>query len=186
MEVLRCIFRCSFQRIMMSKNRSFGSSYNVTMRKKHILTYVLFIALCLGIGGLSALLTRQGMQEYQSLVQPPLSPPMWLFPVVWGILYTLMGIGAARVYFEHPIGVKKVHSTFFVQLILNFLWSILFFGFRLRLAAFIDLIVLIIAVIVMTVQFYRLQKGAGWLQIPYIVWLLFATYLNMASYILNG
>lgn len=168
------------------RNKTRVSAYDRTMKKKRLWTNVLFVALCLVTGGVSALLTRQGMQDYQTLIQPPLSPPMWLFPVVWGALYVLMGVGAAMVYLVHPIGIKKAHRAFFVQLVLNFFWSILFFGLGLRLASFVDLIVLLISVIVMTVRFYRVRKIAGALQIPYIVWLIFAAYLNIASYVLNG
>lgn len=156
------------------------------MKKKTIITYILFVALCLAVGGLASLLTNDQMEAFDALTQPRLSPPSAVFPIVWGILYTLMGVSAAGVCLAAPIGVKREHIAFFVQLALNFIWTILFFGFGLRLFAFIELLVLIVAVLVMMIQFVKKERWAGAIQVPYLLWLCFAAYLNLAIYLLNG
>lgn len=156
------------------------------MKKKSILTYILFVVLCLGVGGLATLLTNNQMEAFDALKQPRLSPPSAVFPIVWSILYTLMGISAAAVYLKKPIGVKREHVAFFIQLVLNFLWTILFFGFGLFLIAFFELLALIAAVLIMTVQFAKKERWAGAVQVPYLLWLCFAAYLNLSIYLLNG
>lgn len=143
--------------------------------------YLTSILLTFLVGGVSGLISRGAMQEYAGLVKPMLSPPAWIFPVVWTILYILMGIGVARVY----IKTEEVPTIYIAQLFFNFMWSIIFFNFGAYLFAFIWLIALIILVIIMTVRFYRVDKLAGLIQIPYILWLLFAGYLNFMVYMLN-
>jgi tryptophan-rich sensory protein len=149
-------------------------------------TYLISIGIALAAGVLSALVSMGKMEEYAALRQPPLSPPGWLFPVVWTILFVLMGISAARVYLNSPEKWPDALTTYAVQLVLNVLWTPLFFALNLRLAAFVLLVILLIAVIIMTVQFYKIDKKAAYLQIPYILWLVFAGYLNLAVYLLNG
>ena len=152
-------------------------------------------ALPLAVGGLAAWLTMGSMSQYAALVQPPLAPPSWLFPVVWTILFVLMGISAARIYIigkqdrsggtvrcgdNSDIGGQAACAlrVYLVQLIFNMLWTPLFFTLNLRLA--------LITVIVMTCRFFKLDKVSGILMLPYIAWLLFAGYLNLGTYILNG
>lgn len=139
----------------------------------------------LALGGIAALITNNGMENYNNVVKPALSPPNWLFPVVWTILYTLMGISTYLIYEkDHNIN-KKAFIIYAVQLALNFIWPVFFFGFDAYFFSFIILLTLIIFVISMIICFYKENKTAGLLQIPYLIWLLFAAYLNLSVYILN-
>ncbi len=137
------------------------------------------IALPLVIGIIVGLIMMP-FNDYKDLVQPPFSPPAILFPIVWTILYILMGISA---YIISLRGGSL--SIYFVQLFVNALWSILFFVFKLRLISFIWIILLIILVIKMIKDFLKINSLAGYLQIPYLIWLIFAAYLNLGVYILN-
>ena len=150
--------------------------------------YIISVAIALGVGALAAFFTRNSMDIYGSLNQPPLSPPSWLFPVVWTILYTLMGISAAMVYVkgeEKGIDTTLPLKIYAVQLAANFLWSIVFFNLRWFLFAYIWLMLLWVLIIVMIVQFRRISRPAAYLQIPYLLWVTFASYLNLMIYILN-
>lgn len=149
-------------------------------------SYVLWALLPLAVGGLSALISMDGMKENAYLNQPALQPPPWLFTVAWSILYLLMGVGAGLVWNAVPRGWKDALIPFVGQLVLNFLWSPLFFVWKLRLAAFFVLLGMLALAIWMAVAFYRVRKSAGLLQIPYLLWLCFAGYLNLATYLLNG
>lgn len=113
-------------------------------KKGRILPYILFCLLPLAGGALSGLISRSGMDRYEQLAQPPLSPPRILFPIVWSILYILMGIGAARVYLAPERGWKPALTLFAAQLLVNLLWTPLFFALELRFAAFIWLLVLLV------------------------------------------
>ena len=158
------------------------------MTKKRInvfWVYALFIAAALAVGVVSGLVSMKGMKEFAQLKQPPLSPPGWLFPVVWTILYTLMGISAARVFIVDSLDTKPALILWTVQLAVNALWSPLFFLLELRLVAFVWLVILLWLVVWMTGKFKKVDAAAGNLQFPYIIWLLFAGYLNMAVFILN-
>lgn len=143
--------------------------------------YIGFIALSLGVGGLAAFLTRNNMNIYDDIVTPPLSPPMWLFPVVWTILYILMGISAAMVYKTD----KGQLGTFYLQLAVNFLWSIIFFNLRMFLFSAIWLVLLWMLIIKMIREFRIVDIRAAYLQVPYLLWVTFALYLNIAIYVLN-
>ena len=145
------------------------------------------IALPLAVGALAAFLTREGMERFGALNQPPLSPPDWLFPVVWTILYTLMGIASYQVYHaDAPDAVRKrALWCYGVQLLFNFLWSIFFFELGLYYFAFFWLLVLWGLIFLTIVLFNRAKKGAGWLLLPYIVWVSFALYLNIGVALLN-
>lgn len=152
---------------------------------KKIGPYVLSILLALAVGGLSALLTNSKMEEYSQLVLPPLSPPGWMFPVVWTILFILMGISAALVWKSGSQDRGDALFIYGTQLVVNFLWTIFYFSFNARLLAFFWLLFLLLLVILMTAKFSKISATAAKLQIPYIVWLVFAGYLNLATYILN-
>lgn len=154
--------------------------------KNSIKAYAVSIASALAAGGVSALLSMKGMEEYASLKQPFLSPPGWLFPAAWTILYTLMGISAARIYLANDTDSAPSLRIYAFQLLVNALWSPIFFSLKLRLVAFVWLLILLALVITMTVRFRRIDNAAGNLQIPYLLWLVFAAYLNLATYILNG
>ena len=150
------------------------------------LSYVLWALLPLAVGALSALLSMDGMKANKLLPQPALQPPPWVFMTAWTVLYLLMGVGAGLVWNAVPRGYKDALVPFFGQLALNFLWSPLFFTWKLRLAAFFVLLGMLGLAVWMTVAFRRVRKAAGNLQIPYLLWLCFAGYLNLASYLLNG
>ena len=142
--------------------------------------YALWIGLTELVGGISALLSRDGMRLYEAAVtKPPLSPPMWLFPVVWTILYALMGISAARVS-RLPVTAATAcgQKLFFTQLLFNFFWSIIFFNLQSYWAAFWWLILLLAQVLSMILCYYKEDRTAAWLQVPYLLWLAFAGYLN--------
>ena len=138
-------------------------------------------------GGLSTLIVGSDIKIYGNVIQPPLAPPSWLFPLMWTVLYILMGISLYLVRSSNADGysVKSATNAFAVQLFLNFIWSPVFFKMKLFLAAFFILIAMLVSVIVMTVRFYKISKPAGLLQIPYIIWLIIAGYLNMGIYLLN-
>ena len=144
------------------------------------------IALPLAVGGASALISMDSMQNFSSLNQPPLSPPAWMFPLAWSILYVLMGIAAYLVSESGmPARSKTAMTVYGVQLFFNFFWSIIFFNFEAYLFAFIWLIILWVLIIVNTVLFFGINKKAGFLMIPYILWVTFAAYLNLAIYLIN-
>lgn len=165
-----------------------GIAYTVSMNRKQKtdLAYLLWALLPLAAGGLSSLLSMNGMRENALLPQPALQPPPWVFITAWTILYLLMGLGAGLVWNAYPRGWKDALIPFLAQLALNFLWSPLFFAWGLRLAAFFVLLGILGFATWMTVAFYRARKTAGLLQIPYLLWLCFAGYLNLAAYIING
>lgn len=149
--------------------------------------YIIGIAIPLAVGGLSALLTQSAMQKFNSLNQPPLAPPSWLFPVVWTVLLVLMGIASSLVYMaDVPQEQKKSALTLYgVQLAMNFLWSIVFFNFGAYLFAFVWLLALLAVIIATAVKFRKISEPAAWMLIPYIIWVCFAGYLNFAIYLLN-
>ena len=127
------------------------------------------------------------MQLYaQTIVKPPLSPPGWVFPVVWTILYALMGIGAAKIYQAPPSGNRSLGlNLFVVQLVVNFFWSPIFFNLQAFGLAFVWLLLLWVLVLWMVAVFWRIEPFAAKLQIPYLIWLTFAAYLNLGVWYLN-
>ena len=144
-----------------------------------------YIALPLLVGTLAAFLTRGSMDIYQTTVMPPLAPPAWLFPVVWTILYVLMGISSYIISLSPDIRRKPALTIYKLQLAVNFFWSLIFFNLRAYLFAFIWIILLWVLIISMIVSFYKIEKVAAYLQIPYLVWVTFAAYLNFAIFLLN-
>ena len=152
---------------------------------KKWLPYIISIAIALGVGGLGAVLTMNSMDIYATLNQPALSPPGFLFPIVWTILYTLMGISAAIIYKSDDPGRAQALKIYAFQLIVNFLWTIIFFNLRQFLFAFIWLVLLDVLVVIMISKFHKISPLAAWLQVPYLLWILFATYLNLGIYLLN-
>ena len=149
--------------------------------------YIRWILLAEAVGGLSGFLSRKGMQAYNLSVQKPsFTPPNWLFPVAWVILYALMGIGAARVE-SSPQGKLRSRSLnlYIVQLIVNFFWSLIFFNAGAYGAALLWLLILLVLAAAMTLAFYRVDKAVGLLQIPYLLWLSFAAVLNYGVWQLN-
>jgi tryptophan-rich sensory protein len=150
--------------------------------------YIISILIALGVGGLAALITSGNMNIYDKIIMPPLSPPGVLFPIVWTVLYTLMGLGSALVYVkgkEENTDISGALGIYLLQLAVNFLWSIIFFNLQAYLFAFIWIILLWILIITMIKRFYEISPLAAYLQIPYLLWVTFAAYLNLAIYILN-
>lgn len=135
------------------------------------------------VGGIVGLIIS-GSIDYNTLQKPFLSPPSILFPIVWTILYILMGISYGILQSNQLVG-KEINTIYYLQLAVNALWSIIFFTLKWRLFAFIWIILLDVLVIIMIKKFYDKNKTAGLLQIPYIIWTLFATYLNLGVYLLN-
>lgn len=149
---------------------------------------ILCLVLPLAVGGLAALLTGESMQSYSELAQPPFSPPGIVFPIAWTALYLLMGISSYLVCdAPAPLALRKRAAVLYIlQLFLNFVWPILFFKFQAYLAAFIWLLALLGLVIAMVLAFRRVSHAAAWLQLPYLLWVCFAAYLNCGVWLLNG
>lgn len=153
-----------------------------------IKTYIIGILIPLAVGGISALLTSGSMDIYQSINNPPLAPPPIVFPIVWTILFTLMGISSAMIYNTESAPLPQRKSalyTYALSLIFNFFWSIIFFGGRAYLFAFIWLIILWILILGTIKKYLKINPLAAYLQIPYLLWVTFAGYLNFAIWILN-
>ena len=157
------------------------------MKKSTWKTYAFWIVLAEAVGALSGWLTRKGVKVYNATVQQPLlSTPSMVFPIIWGILFALMGIGAARIYLA-PASNARSRSLllFLVQLVFNFFWSIIFFNLQTFGFAFLWLIVLWVLILLMILSFRKVDKPAAWLQIPYLLWVTFAAYLNLGVWLLN-
>ena len=135
------------------------------------------------VGGVVGLMISSAI-DYNSLQKPFLAPPSIVFPIVWTILYILMGISYG-ILKSKGLTDKKIDLIYYMQLGVNAIWSIIFFLLKWRLFAFIWIIILDVLVILMITKFYKKDKIAGLLQIPYLLWVLFASYLNLAIYILN-
>ena len=145
------------------------------------------LALPLAVGGFSAFLTRDGMKAFAALKQPPLSPPAWLFPVVWTILYLMMGLASYLVWVSGVSGRRRERAltVYGLSLAANFLWPILFFTVQAWLVAFFLLLLLWILVGICVLLFGAIDPRAGKLMVPYLVWLTFAAYLNLGVWLLN-
>lgn len=157
------------------------------MNKSSWKTYALWILGVEAVGALSGFLTREGSKIYSEVIeQPPLSPPAIVFPIVWGILFLLMGISATRIYLA-PVSDARARSLlfFFVQLAFNFFWSIIFFNFQSFGFAFLWLMVLWGLILWMILAFRKVDPVAAWLQVPYFLWVTFAAYLNFGVWMLN-
>ena len=146
---------------------------------------LLSIAFSLAVGGLSGFLVRDDFSRYQVLRLPAFAPPGWVFPVVWTILYILMGISAYIISRSKNNMREPALFLYVVQLVVNFLWSPLFFGAGWYLFAFFWLLFLIYLVAAMVYDFYKIKPPAAYLQIPYLLWLVFAAYLNLGVWMLN-
>lgn len=148
---------------------------------------MIWIILSEAVGGLSGWLTRNGTQIYQAeVVKPPLTPPSIVFPIVWAVLFALMGIGAARIYLA-PASAGRTRSLrlFFLQLLFNFFWSILFFNLQRYGLALVWLVILWVLILCIALSFRSSDKLAMRLQIPYLLWVAFAAYLNLGVWLLN-
>ncbi len=148
---------------------------------------ILWILIAEGVGILSGLLSSGGMALYgEAIMKPPLSPPAVLFPIVWTILYGLMGVGASVIWQSEPSKDKSSGLNLFIaQLIVNFFWSLIFFNAQAFGFAAAWLILLWVLVFLMIFCFRKVSSLAAWLQIPYLIWLTFAAYLNFGVFLLN-
>lgn len=153
---------------------------------KKVLPMIISIAAALCVGGISALLTKQSMPIYSSLNLPALAPPSWVFPIAWTALFVMMGTAAAMVWCSNGEKFDTPLILYAIQLGVNFFWTIIFFNLQAFFFAFIWLLLLIILIIATAVLFYRQNKAAGWLFLPYFAWVCFAGYLNFGVWVLNG
>ena len=157
------------------------------MKQQNRKTYSLWILITEAVGALSGFLSRSGTEAYSTtVVQPQLSPPPLVFPIVWVILFALMGIGAARIYLSAPSKERSLGLNIYaVQLVINFFWSLIFFNAQAYGFAFLWLLLLLALVVWMFIVFRKVDPLAAYLQIPYLLWLAFAAYLNAGVWYLN-
>ena len=151
------------------------------------MTYLYWIIFTEAVGGIAGYMTREDVKIYAStIVKPYLSPPALLFPVVWTVLYALMGVSAARVC-AAPVSQERTEGLrlFMVQLGINFAWCFVFFKLRMFLAASLLLAVMLVIVLMMCVRFRKIDQLSAYLQMPYVMWLMFAEYLSIGVYVLN-
>ncbi len=146
--------------------------------------YIKSILVPVIVGGLVGFIISKFI-DYDNLQKPIFSPPSIVFPIVWTILYILMGVSYG-ILKSKGLTDSKINSIYYLQLAVNALWSIFFFVFKWRLFSFLWIVLLAILVAKMIEIFYNKNKLAGLLQIPYLIWILFASYLNLGVYLLNG
>ena len=158
------------------------------MKQSKWKTYAVWIVATEAVGALSGFLTREGTKLYsETIVKPPLSPPPIVFPIAWALLYALMAIGAARVYLARPSSARsRSLRLYLIQLAFNFFWSILFFNLKAFGVAFVWLAALWALILLMLLSFRRVDRTAAVIQYPYLLWVLFAGYLNLGVWMLNG
>jgi tryptophan-rich sensory protein len=135
------------------------------------------------VGALIGLITSNSI-DYSSLIQPPFAPPSFLFPIVWTILYILMGVSYGIIK-ENNLLTPEIQKIYYSQLAVNALWSIFFFSLKWRLFAGFEIILLALLIGIMISKFYHKNRLAAYLQLPYLAWVLYATYLNWSIYLLN-
>lgn len=155
--------------------------------KPDIKKLLVCIAIPLLVGGIAGLLTRTGTQAYASITKPPLSPPAILFPIAWTILYTLMGISSYLILTkaDDSPSASRAKNLYFYQLVVNFLWSFFFFNFQWYFFSFLWILLLWGLVAAMIKTFTNISKVAAYINIPYLIWLTFAAYLNLGAWWLN-
>lgn len=155
------------------------------MRIKNLKVLIISILIPIIVGLLSAFFTGESMAQYNYFTKPSLSPPAIIFPIVWTVVYILMGISSYRIYISNKTGYRNALFIYALQLLFNFFWSIIFFNYSNYLFAFIWLIIMIILIVYMIFKFYKIDKVSAYLQIFYLLWSLFAAYLNFSVYLLN-
>lgn len=154
-------------------------------RKRHfdLRAFLLFIGLTFGVAFISSMLG--GFSSFESLKAPPLTPPAEVFPIVWGVLYFFMAVAAYLVWNSGDVDVGPILRLYLLQLIVNGLWPLFFFRLQWRLFAFFWLLFLIALVSLTLSGFRYIRKAAYWLMLPYLLWCLYAAYLNLGFYLLN-
>ena len=155
--------------------------------KPNVKKLLISIAIPLLVGGIAGLLTRTGTQTYATMAKPPLSPPAILFPIVWTILYTLMGVSSylIRTKANDSPASAQAQNLYFYQLVVNFLWSFFFFSFQWYFFSFLWILLLWGLVAAMIKAFSSISKVAAYINVPYLIWLTFAAYLNLGVWGLN-
>ena len=158
---------------------------------KKYMPYIISLLLTFGVTALGSFLAGDSTSFYTNLIQPELSPPSYIFGIVWPVLYILMAIAVGLVYTQKCSSIeckdnkKSAIKLYVVQLVMNALWPVLFFRFELFLISFIWLVVLWILILKMIIEFYKINKLAAYLLVPYLLWVTFAGYLNFMIWILN-
>ncbi|NTW46255.1 MAG: tryptophan-rich sensory protein [Candidatus Moranbacteria bacterium] len=154
----------------------------------NLVPYVVSVVIAEGAGILGSVFTARSVSGwYATLSKPSWTPPGWLFGPVWTVLFALMGIAAGLVWEKRAIpGATLALSAYAVQLLLNVFWSVLFFGFRRPDLAYLEILALLVAIVVTTALFFRIDSRAGMLMLPYIAWVSFASFLNLAVWRMNG
>ena len=144
-----------------------------------------YIAFPLGVGALAGFLTRNNLSVYKNLNLPAVSPPGWLFPIIWTVLYILMGLGSYLAVSSSSHRKNESLKLYGIQLLLNFLWSLVFFNLKIYFLAFLILLLLWYFIIKMIAAFWSVSPDAAVLQVPYLLWVTFAAYLNLGIVFLN-
>lgn len=147
--------------------------------------FIIAVLIPLAVGALSAYLTRGNMDIYEVINTPPLAPPSILFPIVWTVLYILMGVSSGIIYLSDDQNKYDALRIYGFSLALNFCWSLIFFNLQAYLFAFVWLVILWIFILLTILEYAKINKTAAYLQIPYLLWVTFAGYLNFAIYLLN-
>lgn len=159
------------------------------MKKLSVSDLLLFVLSAEAVGAVSALLSGSMSGFFEKYQQPPLLPPAWLFPVVWVVLYAVMGFSAYLVYMaktsENAVQNRKALSSYWIQLAVNFSWSIVFFRFEALWAAVAVVLLLFVLIIVMMARFRKIKPVAAYINIPYLLWIGFASYLTIAVAVIN-
>lgn len=170
--------------LMLRGNDNISSFFSYTSNGDFMNYKKLFISILIPVllGSIIGLIINT--DSYDIIVKPVLSPPDWLFPVVWTILYVLMGISSYLIYRDDGID-SEAFGVYKLQLFVNLMWSIIFFVFKFYLVSFVWILILDALVIYMIIKFYKINKMASYLQIPYLLWILFASYLTLGVYLLN-
>lgn len=152
---------------------------------KNIKALIISIIISLGVGGLAGFITKNSVNIYDQLILPELAPPSFIFPIVWTVLYVLMGISAYLIYTSKSPYRKIGLKLYAIQLFLNFIWSPIFFNGQMFLLALIVLVLLLLVLLVLIKVAYKINPISAYLLVPYLLWVAFAGYLNLAIYLLN-
>lgn len=155
------------------------------MNQKNIMTNIVWVILCLGISGIAGYVTAGSVHSwFVTLHKPSFNPPSWVFGPVWTVLYIMIGLAGARIWRvrqQHP----RLFAIFLLQLLLNFAWSFLFFGSHNIFAALVNIVLLWLSILIIILISRKIDKPAAWLLTPYLLWVTFASVLNVALWILN-
>lgn len=157
------------------------------MNKSLIIKLIASIILPLGLGTIAGIFTAQSVPEwYETLNRPAFNPPNWIFGPVWTALYILMGVSLFLIWKQKVSKERNIAIlVFMIQLLFNFGWSFIFFYFNMIGLAFIEIILLWISIVIMLVLFYKIKPLASYINMPYLIWVTFATVLNGSYYFLN-